>query len=75
MQFGPQQTRAYTIKCRFAGTAEHITNGGEQLCETIQEIIQKIFDHDCIPVILKVRLLAPEFKNKGTNKDSRNYRI
>ena len=36
-------------------------------------VIQDIFDQELIPDSLKQGILTPVYKNKGSNKDAKNY--
>ena len=55
-------------------TVEHILYGGDELLQNVATVIQQIFDQECIPESLKQGLLTPVYKNKGSNKDAKNYR-
>ena len=55
-------------------TIESIQFGGDSLLGMIHDIIILIFKEGLIPEILKVGLLSPVFKNKGSIFDVKNYR-
>lgn len=55
-------------------TAEHFQHGGEKLTEHVVNIIHCVVNEGEIPDSLKLGLLTPIFKKKGSNKDSKNYR-
>lgn len=54
-------------------TVKHILYGGDEL-QNVASVIQQIFDQECIPESLKQGLLTLVYKNKGSNKDAKNYR-
>ena len=54
--------------------AEHILYGGEELLQYLTLPVNCIFDQGKITDALKIGVLTPIFKNKGSNKDARNYR-
>ena len=53
---------------------EHIVHAGENMEKLVQEIINSIFRQGKVPDLLKVGLLTPVFKNKGSKNDVTNYR-
>ncbi len=55
-------------------TAEHLLYGGTSLLHYITDIIQAIFDVGEIPDMLKRGILSPVYKNKGSQKEAKNYR-
>ena len=55
-------------------TVEHILYWGDELLQNVATVMQQIFDQECIPESLKQGLLTPVYKNKGSNKDAKNYR-
>ena len=54
--------------------AEHILYGGEELLQYLTLLVNCIFDQGKITDALKIGVLTPVFKNKGSNKDAKNYR-
>ncbi|CAG2245590.1 unnamed protein product [Mytilus edulis] len=55
-------------------TIEHIVNAGEIMVILLQSIINEIFQQGYVPDLLKIGLLTPIFKNKGSKNDAGNYR-
>ncbi|VDI66187.1 Hypothetical predicted protein [Mytilus galloprovincialis] len=55
-------------------TIEHIVNAGEIMVILLQNIIHEIFQQGYVPDLLKIGLLTPIFKNKGSKNDAGNYR-
>ncbi|CAG2232072.1 unnamed protein product [Mytilus edulis] len=55
-------------------TIEHIVNAGEIIVILLQSIINEIFQQGYVPDLLKIGLLTPIFKNKGSKNDATNYR-
>ena len=53
---------------------EHFLYGGEELLQFVHKISIAIFQSGVIPNIVKVGLLSPVFKNKGSITDVKNYR-
>ena len=53
---------------------EHTLFGGEELLQYVTLLVNCIFDQGKITDGLKVGVLTPAFKNKGSNKDAKNYR-
>ncbi|VDI59543.1 Hypothetical predicted protein [Mytilus galloprovincialis] len=62
----------------FGITIEHIVNAlvnaGEIMVILLQSIINEIFQQGYVPDLLKIGLLTPIFKNKGSKNDAGNYR-
>lgn len=54
--------------------AEHLLYGGEELLQYLTLLMNCIFDQGRITDALKIGVLTPVFKNKGSNKDAKNYR-
>ena len=54
--------------------AEHLLHGGEELLQYLTLLVNCIFDQGKITDALKIGVLTPVFKNKGSNKDAKNYR-
>ena len=55
-------------------TIEHVIYAGKELQELLRILIGTIFELGRIPESLKVGLLTPIFKNKGTKQQATNYR-
>ena len=53
---------------------EHILFGGEELLQYVTLLVSCIFDQGKITDGLIIGVLTPAFKNKGSNKDAKNYR-
>ncbi|VDI69805.1 Hypothetical predicted protein [Mytilus galloprovincialis] len=49
-------------------------NAGEIVVIFLQSIINEIFQQGYVPDLLKIGLLTPIFKNKGSKNDAKNYR-
>ena len=54
--------------------AEHFLYGGDSLLCTVLNILQAVIKLGKVPECLKIGLISPVFKNKGSNKESKNYR-
>ena len=54
--------------------AEHLLHGGKELLQYLTLLVNCIFDQGKITDALKIGVLTPVFKNKGSNKDAKNYR-
>ena len=55
-------------------TAEHFLYGGDNLLSIVYNILQAMIRLGKVPDCLKTGLISPVFKNKGSNKESKNYR-
>lgn len=55
-------------------TAEHVYHGGQDLPNAVKSLINNILLIKDIPSSLKLGILNPIFKNKGSQKESQNYR-
>lgn len=55
-------------------TIEHIMHANEELIPLLSTIFNQIFTTGSIPDVLKVGLLTPVFKKKGSKNDVGNYR-
>lgn len=55
-------------------TIEHIIFAGNEMEELLRTMINNIFMHGKIPETLKMGLLTPVFKNKGTKQQAIYYR-
>ena len=55
-------------------TIEHILHVGENIITVLTHILNSIFLEGDIPEVLKIGLLSPIFKNKGSKNDAINYR-
>ncbi|CAG2195798.1 unnamed protein product [Mytilus edulis] len=58
----------------FGVNAENIIQGGKQLQQYLQLLINRSFELGCIIDILKIGTLFPVFKNKGDARYAKNYR-
>ncbi len=52
-------------------TAEHFVYGGEELIETVKEVINKIFAMGKVPDSMKLGILTPVYKKKGSKNDAK----
>ena len=55
-------------------TIEHVLHAGKDIVTVLTYIINNIFKEGEIPSLLKIGLLSPIFKNKGSKNDAINYR-
>ncbi|VDI25646.1 Hypothetical predicted protein [Mytilus galloprovincialis] len=55
-------------------TIEHFIYAGDNILSALTQLINIIFLEGDIPTILKIGLLSPVFKNKGSKNDALNYR-
>ena len=55
-------------------TAEHFLYGGDNLLSIVYNILQAMIRLGKVTHCLKTGLISPVFKNKGLNKESKNYR-
>jgi len=55
-------------------TIEHIDNSDDRVIHSLQTLINRIFKDAEVPDALKVGLLTPIFKNKGSRHESKYYR-
>ncbi|MES9904479.1 MAG: reverse transcriptase domain-containing protein [Sedimenticola sp.] len=55
-------------------SAEHLFYGGATLLRTVQTVINAILSTNSVPDCMKLGTLNPIFKNKGSVKQSGNYR-
>ena len=55
-------------------TIEHVLHAGPRYRNSLLAVINSIFHSGVIPEVLKVGLLSPIFKNKGSANDAANYR-
>ena len=54
--------------------AEHLANGAEVIVPTLTVLLNKMWDLGVVPESLKLGILTPVFKRKGSNLDAKNYR-
>ncbi|MCG8045488.1 MAG: reverse transcriptase family protein, partial [Candidatus Thiodiazotropha endolucinida] len=55
-------------------TAEHLIKGEQQLVPVLTILLNKMLQLGTVPDSLKLGILTPVFKKKGSNLDSKNYR-
>ena len=55
-------------------TAEHVYYGGQELLNTVNTLINNVLLAKSIPPAMKLGILNPIFKNRGSHKESVNYR-
>ena len=55
-------------------TAEHVYHGGQDLLKVVKSLINNILLAKDVPSSLKLGILNPIFKNKGSQRESQNYR-
>ena len=55
-------------------TAEHIYHGGQELLTAVQTLFNNILYDKDVPPAMKIGILNPIYKNKGSAKESQNYR-
>ena len=53
---------------------EHLVFGGQNLMDLLKSLMNRILLDKSVPNSLKLGILNPIFKNKGSRKDSQNYR-
>jgi hypothetical protein len=53
---------------------DDILHAGENIITVLTHILNSIFLEGDIPEVLKIGLLSPIFKNKGSKNDAINYR-
>ena len=58
----------------FGVTAEHIYYGGRDVINSVKFLINSVLFNKEVPSDMKLGVLNPIFKNKGSSKDSQNYR-
>ncbi|CAC5425416.1 unnamed protein product [Mytilus coruscus] len=58
----------------FGLSIEHILNAGDDFTDFLLYLVNIIIHDKLIPEIIKLGLLSPIFKNKGSKNDSKNYR-
>ncbi|CAC5378066.1 unnamed protein product [Mytilus coruscus] len=58
----------------FGLSIEHILNAGDDFTDYLLYLVNIIIHDKLIPEIIKLGLLSPIFKNKGSKNDSKNYR-
>lgn len=54
--------------------AEHVYYGGQQILNSIKTLINDILLSHEVPINMKLGILNPIFKNKGSCRESQNYR-
>ena len=55
-------------------TTEHLTSASEVLLPVLTSLMNRIFSLGDLPDSLKLGMLTPVFKKKGSNLDAKNYR-
>ena len=55
--------------------AEHLTYGADTVIPILTELLNKMWQLGTIPDSLKLGVLTPVFKRKGSNLDAKNYRV
>ncbi|CAC5420234.1 unnamed protein product [Mytilus coruscus] len=58
----------------FGLSIEHILNAGDDFTDFLLYLVNIIIHDKLIPEIIKLGLLSPIFKNKGSKNDCKNYR-
>ena len=58
----------------FGVTAEHISYVGRDVINSVKFLINSVLFNKEVPSDMKLGVLNPIFKNKGSSKDSQNYR-
>ena len=58
----------------YSVTAEHIYYGGPEVMNCVKMLISIILFNKEVPSSMKLDILNPIFKNKGSSKESQNYR-
>ena len=61
-------------KAGYGVTAEHLYYGNQELLDTIKILINNILLVKSVPGSLKLGVLNPIFKNKGSHRESQNHR-
>ena len=54
--------------------AEHLSHGTENIVPTLTELLNKMWHLGIVPDSLKLGVLTPLFKRKGSNLEAKNYR-
>ena len=54
--------------------AEHLTYGADTVIPILTELLNKMWQLGTVPDSLKLGVLTPVFKRKGSNLDAKNYR-
>ena len=54
--------------------AEHLTHGANTVIPILTELLNKMWQLGTVPDSLKLGVLTPVFKRKGSNLDAKNYR-
>ena len=54
--------------------AEHVYYGGQKILDAIKTLINDILLNHDVPINMKLGILNPIFKNKGSCRESPNYR-
>ncbi|MES9884980.1 MAG: reverse transcriptase family protein [Sedimenticola sp.] len=55
-------------------SAEHFKHGGEQLIQTLVNVLNKILDIGEVTESMKLGTLTPVYKKKGSSLEAKNYR-
>ena len=54
--------------------ADHVYYGGQKTLDAIKTLINDILQNHDAPINMKLGILNPIFKNKGSCRESQNYR-
>ena len=55
-------------------TIEHFIHGGADLLKVTTDFVNQVFKFGRVTEALRIGILTPVFKNKGSSTDAKNYR-